>query len=182
MRSLGFDVVGLEINDAAREYSMDKFDLTVFPPSVFEKDELRQKFDVVTMWHVLEHIYDLESYLTKIRTILNDDGHLVLGLPNPLSFDAKHYGTHWAGYDVPRHLWHFTPKDIKFICDKYGFDLVSKKRMPFDSFYVSLLSEKHKKSAFSTILGFTIGKISYLNSLLNVDKCSSIIYVLKKRS
>ncbi len=180
MKNAGFDVTGIEINEEARNYSIDKFGLNVLPPSRFEDESINKTFDVVTMWHVLEHIYDFHDYLSKIKNVLNSNGHLILALPNYKSFDGMHYNTYWAGYDVPRHLWHFTTKDINFIAERYGFELVAKKRMPLDSFYVSLLSEKYKKSGIAMIKGFFYGKISYLTSLLNTDKCSSIIYVLKK--
>ena len=181
MKEAGYEVMGVEINDSARAYSKQKFGINVVKPAIFENKELNKKFDIITMWHVLEHVYDMHGYISNIHDILNDNGHIIIALPNYKSYDGSHYNTYWAGYDVPRHLWHFTAKDIQFIANKHGYELKTKKRMPLDSFYVSLLSEKYKKSKLSLIKGFIYGKLSYINSLMNVDHCSSIIYVLKKK-
>nr|HMU04853.1 class I SAM-dependent methyltransferase [Saprospiraceae bacterium] len=139
-----------------------------------------QKFGYITLWHVLEHLYDPNAYLQKFHSLLDHNGYLIIAVPNHACFEAKYYGTYWAAYDVPRHLWHFTPETLEKIAVRNNFKLIEKKMMPFDPFYNSLLSEKYKNSTLGLLQGFTIGFVSYLKGLINVNKSSSVIYVLKK--
>jgi len=132
----------------------------------------------------LEHVHTLEKYLLKIYDLLKDDGFLFIAVPNYTSFDAKYYKLFWATFDVPRHLWHFSPATFNRLMKRFNFKVLTKKRMPLDAFYVSLLSERHKQSGKLLLLfrGFCIGLMSYLKSLINVDSSSSIIYVLQKKN
>lgn len=180
MKEKGYITYGIEIDDKAREYSKTQFGLDVNKPDHLKNNGINQKFGYITLWHVLEHLYDPNAYLQIFHNLLDSDGHLIIAVPNHACFEAKYYGTYWAAYDVPRHLWHFTPKTLVKIAAKNNFKLVDKKMMPFDSFYNSLLSEKYKKSNLGLLSGFTIGFISYFKGLLDINKASSIIYVLKK--
>jgi len=112
---------------------------------------------------------------------LKPDGSLIIAVPNHHSYDAKYYKEHWAAWDVPRHLWHFGPEQMKQLGQKHGFRLTSVDTMPFDSFYVSLLSEKYKKSKGAFLKGILHGKISWLKSLVNKKKCSSLIYIFERK-
>jgi SAM-dependent methyltransferase len=173
-------VTGIEPDDKARNFATEQFQLTVLPPKEMKllKD---QSFKVITLWHVLEHLHDLDGYWQEFGRLLKDDGLLVIAVPNHWSYDAKYYGKHWAAWDVPRHLWHFTPKSMTILAERFGFQLIDKEGMPFDSFYVALLSESYKKNPLKWFAGMWHGGISWLQSLLNVDKSSSIIYVFKKK-
>jgi hypothetical protein len=92
----------------------------------------------------LEHIHSLRKTLKNIVKHLKSEGYIVIAVPNPHSEDAKKYGSTWAGYDVPRHLYHFSKKSMSVIQDEFGLELVQVKPMIFDSYYVSLLSEGYK--------------------------------------
>ncbi|MEL6988403.1 MAG: class I SAM-dependent methyltransferase, partial [Bacteroidota bacterium] len=180
MQSNGWRVKGIEVSEDARKIAKDKFNIDCFLPSkIFE---FKETFDVITLWHVLEHVHDLPSYLNQFNNLLNENGRLLIAVPNHTSFDAKHYKSYWAAYDLPRHLWHFEPSTINKLLSAHNFSLVGKKRMPYDAFYVSLLSEKYKQSSLASVRGGIIGFASWAQSLANIDKCSSLIYIFKKQS
>lgn len=177
----GFEVVGIEIDEDARNATQKNFNIKVEEPSVLLNGNLPQKVDVATMWHVLEHLHDMDGYMTSIHNQLNDDGVLLIAVPNYTSYDAQHYGKYWAAYDVPRHLWHFSPKTVAKLAHKNGFEVVDQKRLPLDPFYNSLLSEKYKSNKLSLIFGAVFGLISLLVSYINPSRSTSPIYILKKR-
>lgn len=173
----GYQVQGVEISDSAREFSIKEFKLDV-KKSI---DEIITKtpFDFITLWHVLEHLYDPDRYMSKFKNLLNKDGILIIALPNYDSYDGKKYEKFWAGYDVPRHLWHFTPATFQQFAIKNGFTVISKHIMPFDPFYNALLSEKYKKNNLSIVRGFLTGLFALIKGLRDTDKASSVIYILK---
>ncbi|WP_276168623.1 class I SAM-dependent methyltransferase [Zobellia alginiliquefaciens] len=138
------------------------------------------KFQVITLWHVLEHLPDLDSQIETIKKNLEKDGTLVIAVPNFKSYDAQHYKEFWAAYDVPRHLWHFSKEAIHKIFAKHGMELVKTKPMWFDAFYVSILSEKYKTGKQNLMKSFLIGFWSNLKAIFT-GQPSSIIYVLKKQ-
>lgn len=142
---------------------------------------------VVSLWHVLEHVHRLEETLVQFNRILETEGTLVIAVPNCDSHDARHYGQHWAAYDVPRHLYHFRPSNFEHLLKRHGFKLIAKEPMWFDSFYVSLLSEGYKRphsGMYGKMIGWAsaviVGLISNIRAIGNADRCSSIIYILKK--
>ena len=143
MKNKGFQTQGIEINEQARNFGKQHFGLNIIHPKKLLNGEINQKFKVVTLWHVLEHLYQPGLYLQRISEILDNDGVLILALPNPESYDAKFYQKFWAGYDVPRHIWHFTPQTIDKLTSA-NYTITKLKRLPFDSFYNSLLSEKYR--------------------------------------
>lgn len=179
MKQHGWEVTGTEQSPEAREFAMKEFGLTVHPPE--ELFRLRKEsFDVITLWHVLEHIHDLNENMKVYFRLLKPEGRLIIAVPNYTSFDARHYRESWAAWDVPRHVWHFSPEHMKDLGKKHGFRIHRMKSMPFDSFYVSILSEKYRKSSMAIIKGIIYGKISWLYSLLSTRKGSSVIYVFRK--
>jgi 2-polyprenyl-3-methyl-5-hydroxy-6-metoxy-1,4-benzoquinol methylase len=136
-------------------------------------------FDVITMWHVLEHVPNLEETIKKIEALLSPNGVLIIAVPNYNSFDAAYYKNYWAAFDAPRHLWHFTRNAMKKI---FSDNLIPLKTKPmiFDSFYVSLLSEKNKTGKQNLIKAFLIGLRSNISALKSKEY-SSLIYCYKKR-
>jgi 2-polyprenyl-3-methyl-5-hydroxy-6-metoxy-1,4-benzoquinol methylase len=180
MKEYGWRITGTEKSKEARDFAKKEFNLDNLPTEdLFNLDG--NSFDVITLWHVLEHIHELKKNMEAFQWLLKQDGKLIIAVPNHDSTDAKHYKEFWAAYDVPRHIWHFAPKQMKQLGKKYGFKLASLHTMPFDSFYVSMLSEKYKKSKFALLGGILHGKISWLKSIINPAKCSSVIYVFEKK-
>jgi 2-polyprenyl-3-methyl-5-hydroxy-6-metoxy-1,4-benzoquinol methylase len=179
MKENGWQVTGTEKSSDARDFAKKEFNLDNLPSE--ELFTLKDKsFDVITLWHVLEHIHLLNENMETFHRLLNEKGKLIIAVPNHESFDAKHYREFWAAFDVPRHIWHFAPKQMEMVGEKHGFKLSTIQTMPFDSFYVAMLSEKYKKSKLALFKGIYFGKISWLNSILNPEKCSSVIYVFQK--
>ncbi len=134
--------------------------------------------DVITMWHVLEHVPDVQAQISELKRILKPNGTLVVAVPNYKSHDAQFYKEFWAAYDVPRHLWHFSKISIQKLFSAQQINLVQTLPMKFDSFYVSLLSEKYKTGKMNFIAGFWRGLQSNLKASRN-HEYSSHIYVLK---
>jgi SAM-dependent methyltransferase len=178
MKENGWQVTGTEKSSDARNFAKKEFNLENLPSeNLFSLKD--SSFDVITLWHVLEHIHLLNENMETFKRLLKPHGKLIIAVPNNNSFDAKHYKKFWAAYDVPRHIWHFAPKQMKQFGEKHGFERTSMHTMPFDSFYVAMLSEKYKKSKLSLFKGIFYGKISWLNSIFNPAKCSSVIYVFE---
>ncbi|WP_434063041.1 class I SAM-dependent methyltransferase [Hwangdonia lutea] len=172
-------VSGIEPNDKARDIANKKTN-----NAVFKTDELlkfkEHHFDVITLWHVLEHLPNLEEQLSIFKKLLKPNGTLIIAVPNYKSYDAKHYKQFWAAYDVPRHLWHFDKSSVSKLVSKQAMEVVKIKPMLFDAFYVSLLSEKYKTGKMNMLKGFWIGVLSNLKSL-HTKEASSLIYVVKNR-
>lgn len=179
MKCKEWNVAGIEKSEEARKYTRQKFDIVSQEPE-FLYTIPRQSKDVVTMWHVLEHLQHPERVLTHIRDILKDDGTLIIALPNKASSDAAHYKQFWAAFDVPRHLWHFSPSDFKHLASKHRFEVIDIKPMYFDTFYISMLSEKNKGSFSASLTGLIRGGIFFLRSIGKPERVSSLIYILKK--
>ena len=145
-----------------------------------EKSLTGFSFKTVTMWHSLEHVFSYTETLSLISKILMSHGNLIVACPNYESFDANYYKKFWAGYDAPRHYWHFSPKGLKDVMSQNGFEFIKKKPMYFDAIYVSMLSEQYKKSKLWFVKGLTIGLVSNLISVFK-NNASSYVYLFKKR-
>lgn len=169
-----WNVFGLEVNETARALAKEK---SVLLENQIEKFT-GQTFDVITMWHVLEHISNYEETLEICHSLLKEDGVLVIAVPNYRSYDAQYYKNNWAAYDVPRHLWHFSRKSLPKLL-KRSFELVAIKPMIFDSYYVSLLSEKYKTGKNFSTKAFWVGLQSNVKAK-KTKEYSSLIYCFTK--
>jgi 2-polyprenyl-3-methyl-5-hydroxy-6-metoxy-1,4-benzoquinol methylase len=175
-KNQNWEILGIEPNDKAKGIAIGK---GIKFGDTIEKLE-SNSFDVITMWHVLEHVPDVEHQVAELKRLLKPSGTIIIAVPNFKSYDAKYYGLFWAAYDVPRHLWHFSKTAIEKLFDKQNMNLEDIKPMWFDSFYVSLLSEKYKTGKMNFVSGFFIGLISNLSGLFKKE-FSSHIYVLKNK-
>ncbi|MFZ4546343.1 MAG: class I SAM-dependent methyltransferase [Bacteroidales bacterium] len=179
MSEKGWKTTGIEPDDKTRAKAISEYDLNVFPEeglNTFPK----ASFDVITMWHVLEHVSELNTRMIQLKNLLKSNGTLFIAVPNYESYDAKIYGKFWAGYDLPRHLYHFAKSDIKLLADKNGFKIVEILPMKFDAFYVSLLSEKYKSGKMRWLPAFWNGLLSNLKASPKFGY-SSQTYVLKAK-
>lgn len=175
-KNQNWDILGIEPNDKAKGIALGK---GIKFGDTIEKLE-SNSFDVITMWHVLEHVPDVEHQVAELKRLLKPSGTIIIAVPNFKSYDANHYREFWAAYDVPRHLWHFSKTAIEKLFDKQNMNLEDIKPMWFDSFYVSLLSEKYKTGKMNFISGFFIGLISNVSGFFKKE-FSSHIYVLKNK-
>ncbi len=170
----GWNTIGVEPSEKAKAIAKKKGVSFVEQTSELENNSL----DVITMWHVLEHVPNLDNQIKELKRLLKPNGSLIIAVPNFKSFDAKHYGNFWAAYDVPIHFWHFSKSAIKKLFAKEDMKLVQVLPMKFDSFYVSLLSEKYKNGKMNFVKAFFIGLQSNWKAKKNFEY-SSHIYVLK---
>ncbi|MFA9192445.1 class I SAM-dependent methyltransferase [Flavobacterium sp. FZUC8N2.13] len=170
----GWQTIGVEPSPRAKGIAIKKGILFVEDTKELES----HSFDTISMWHVLEHVPDLDAQIKELKRLLKQDGTLIVAVPNYKSFDAKHYGAFWAAYDVPIHFWHFSKKAIELLFAKEGMKLEKVLPMKFDSFYVSLLSEKYKSGKMNFVKAFFIGLQSNWKAQRNFEY-SSHIYVLK---
>lgn len=176
LQAIGFTVSGAEPSAIATANAPNHIRENIKDPD----DELRSSstYDIISLFHVLEHIPHPQDIISQLKSKLNAGGHLIIAVPNPTSFDAHQYGKYWAAWDVPRHLWHFTPKAMIQMITSLGLEHRSSHPMWLDAFYVSLLSERYKGGfAPKAIL---IALLSNLKALLRKKTaCSSQIYVFQ---
>ena len=170
---------GIEPSDIARNQAINKYNLEVNKNTDLLQFD-RNSFDIITMWHVLEHISKLNETIKHLYQILDYNGKIIIAVPNYKSWDASYYKEFWAAYDVPIHLWHFSKNTITTIFKNNGFYLSKTKGMILDSFYVSLLSEKYKYGKMNFIAAFIIGFISNIMTFFSTRGYSSSIYIFKK--
>lgn len=180
MQQARWNVTGLEPDEIARAKGLNNYKLQL--------EELKtlynlhdSTFDAITLWHVLEHVHDLDSYLETFFKILKPAGRLVIAVPNYTSYDAGIYKQYWAAYDVPRHLYHFSPESMQVLLRHKGFEIEAVKPMWFDSFYISMLSEKYRYGKDNFLNAVLVGLLSNIKAAFNTKRCSSVIYVVRKK-
>ena len=174
----GFTVEGIEPNEKAKTFASKKYNLHI-SPSLNKEFAFTHSFDVVTLWHVLEHVHDLQGYMKHIQNMLSENGIVIFALPNYLSFDARYYKGFWAAYDLPRHLYHFNKNTLARLLSQVNMEIVKTSPMKFDSYYVSMLSEKYLKKKSNTFKAFLIGAKSNIVARFSNGNYSSLIYVVK---
>lgn len=179
MQQAGWNASGLEPDDTARAKAKELYNIEAQSPNELFNLPYAA-YDAVTMWHVLEHVHQLHEYIAQLKNILTPDGRIFIAVPNYTSFDAQYYKEHWAAYDVPRHLYHFSPDSMRNLLSQHGLVLKKIKPMWFDSFYVSMLSEQYKSGKGNIIKAFFIGLRSNIKTMMNRERCSSLIYVIGK--
>ena len=177
MKNAGWQTTGLEPDPDAIKKALSLHGVSLrSSESIYELPA--ESFDVITMWHVLEHVHDLQGYLAHIKKICKKGGRIFIAIPNYTSYDAGKYGACWAAYDVPRHLYHFSPASMTILLERHGMKLESIQPMLFDSYYVSLLSEKYKRGKSNLLKGFWNGFVSNSKAFSNKRKASSIVYII----
>lgn len=174
----GWNINGFEPSDAARELAETNTNNKILS-TVSEVEKLNE-ISLITLWHVLEHIPDLNTAFNNLKSTLSSNGKILIAVPNCESYDADYYKEHWAAYDVPRHLYHFTINTMSLFLQNHGLKIYYTIPMKLDSFYVSLLSEKYKNGKPNYIKSFINGYKSNIYASKNKDNYSSIIYIAGK--
>jgi len=172
-----WDVYGVEPNEEARQIANSKTKNTVYNIEQLLKFP-KHRFDVISLWHVLEHLPNLREHISILKSLLKENGTLIIAVPNYKSYDANYYKNFWAAFDVPRHLWHFNHESISKLFSKVDMKVLERHPMKFDSYYVSLLSEKYKSGWMNIFKAFRIGFTSNLKAKRS-GEYSSLIYVIK---
>ncbi len=179
-KNAGWETFGMEPDDDARKIASEQ-NLNLFTDKITIQTHVAEKqFDAITLWHVLEHVTDMPETLAFFKQKLKQNGVLIIAVPNHVSYDAQYYKEHWAAYDVPRHLHHFELKSMKTLLENGGFQLIETKPMIFDSFYVSMLSEKYKTGRVNLFSAFMSGLKSNLKAK-DTSSYSSTIYIFKHK-
>lgn len=172
-----WEISGVEPDKQARKIAAEKTNI-----KIHNNDWLTQipnhSIDAITMWHVLEHVPNLEEQIATLKRIIKPNGTIFIAVPNFNSHDATHYKEFWAAYDVPRHLWHFSQNSIKALFQKENLKVVKVLPMKFDAYYVSLLSEKHKTGKMNPVKAFYRGFVSNFKAM-TTSEYSSLIYVIQ---
>ena len=172
--------IGIEPSRIAREKAINNYKLNVKADTNLNQFK-NNSFDSVSMWHVLEHIYDINNTISCLKNIIREEGTLIVAVPNHKSLDAKIYKKYWAAWDLPIHLNHFSPLTINRLLKNHGFKLEKKIGMKFDAFYVALLSNEYKSGNKQFIKAFTIGILSNLSAILGFSQYSSTIYIFSNK-
>lgn len=180
MKERGWRVKAIEKNAKARAFAKEHFNLDVDAEDALDM-YADASFDAITLWHVMEHLEHLDETWERLAALLKERGVLIVAVPNVSSYDAKKYGAWWAAYDVPRHLWHFSPSTMQQFGAKHGFKLAEQHPMPFDAFYVSMLTERYKGSRPAFLKGMWTGLLAWFSSLAKKERSSSMIYVFRKK-
>ncbi|MFC0185218.1 Methyltransferase domain-containing protein [Pseudarcicella hirudinis] len=174
----GWKISGIEVDESAGKYASELTSIEI-------KNEIlgsfsAEQFDIISMWHVLEHVHLLEETVQWLYERLSDKGYLIIAVPNHESKDAQIYQENWAAYDVPRHLYHFSQASISQLFEQKGFSLHKTLPMYFDSFYVSMLSTKYKSGKINYTEAFFKGLKSNNWAKDHNNNYSSLIYIFKK--
>ena len=176
-----WDASGIEPDADARKVMAEKFSISTYPSLTQANAEgALCDFDVITAWHVLEHVPDLKETVDALKNSLKQKGKLIVAVPNPTSHDAAVYKQDWAAYDVPRHLWHFAPADMERLMKEQGFKLIRILPMVFDSYYVSMLSRKYQTGRSGLLNACWTGLRSNIKAIKTGKEFSSQIYVFQK--
>lgn len=179
MQEHGWEVTGLEPEAAARERALADHNVRLL--GMDQLDVLPgDSYDAVTLWHVLEHVHSLHPYLERLRALINKGGRIFIAVPNYTSYDATVYGGAWAAYDVPRHLYHFSPDAMEQLLSRHGLQLHYSQPMWYDSFYISMMSEKYRNGKGNMPAAIYRGLVSNVKAFVDKSRCSSLIYVAGK--
>jgi SAM-dependent methyltransferase len=180
MQERGWEVTGLEPDETARRVA-----LTDHRVELLQMDRLYDlppdSFDAITLWHVLEHVHDLHPYIERLKTLVRRSGRIFIAVPNYTCYDAEVYQTFWAAYDVPRHLYHFSPEAMESLLTQHGLQLQYSQPMWYDSIYISMLSEKYRGGGHgNNVKAIMTGLVSNVKAFIDKSRCSSLIYVISK--
>ena len=179
VKKLGWEVMGIEPSEQAANIAQSRLGFTPLKPTDYEKFP-DQSFDVITMWHVLEHVDDLKSQTKELKRLLRPGGRLVIALPNYQSFDCQYYNDKWAAWDVPRHLNHFTQDCLQGILNANDFKYLDNQRLIWDAYYISFLSEKYLGHSLPLIRGAWVGLKSNCKARSS-GMYSSLVYRYEKQ-
>ena len=179
LKQNGWNATGLEPDPDARRVAKQLYDVELLDADMFYRLK-PEGYDAISLWHVLEHVHDLTSYMQQLKALLNKNGKLFIAVPNYTSLDSTIYSEYWAAYDVPRHLYHFSPASIGKLMANNGLKIVRYEPMWYDSIYISLLSSRYKNGSTNWIAAVWNGFRSNMVATGDVKKCSSVIYVVER--
>ena len=178
LKKYSWKIYGFEPDINARNQALRKTTANIYDDITNLKN--LPPLDIIALWHVLEHVHELNETIEILKNKLNKNGRMVIAVPNQQSFDAKYYQEFWAAYDVPRHLYHFSMKTMKQLLLNHGLKIYKTIPMKLDAFYISLLSENYKTNRQKYVKSFITGYRSNIYASKNKNNYSSIIYIAGK--
>ncbi|WP_026260649.1 class I SAM-dependent methyltransferase [Spirosoma luteum] len=176
-KSSGWQIAGVETDSTVKALAQEKLKIQVHQD--LSEIPNKESFNVITLWHVLEHIPNLNDAVRRLSMMLAPNGTLIIAVPNSNSYDANYFKEYWAAYDVPRHLYHFTPSTIEKLINKYKLQVIETKPMVFDAFYIAMLSTRYQTGKTNYIESLKVGLRSNAKARKTGDS-SSLIYIVKK--
>lgn len=179
MKSSGYQTIGIEPDEGARNLAIQNHGLDIRTEEALT-DLPDASQDVVSLWHVLEHVHELRKRISEIHRLLKDGAYAFIALPNPSSYDAEYYKEYWAAWDVPRHLYHFNASTVIELFSQNGLTYIDSFPMKFDAYYVGMLSEKYRGTSLGPVRGLFRGIISNIKAGKNKQAYSSTLYLFRK--
>jgi 2-polyprenyl-3-methyl-5-hydroxy-6-metoxy-1,4-benzoquinol methylase len=176
----GYKCTGVEPSEKARTFAETNYKLDV-KTDFLNGLEATSRFDCITLWHVLEHIHQLDKTMMKLTHVLSPGAILIVALPNSNSHDASSYQEFWAAFDLPRHLYHFNRESLIALAKKHQLSCHKILPQKLDSYYISLLSEKYKRGSANYFNAFFHGFLSNIKARVPQIGHSSEIYILKHK-
>ena len=172
----GKDASGIEPSAVARENFKSRTGKTLFED--IDALPADKTFQVITLWHVLEHIHTLRETMEKLTERLEQKGIIVIAIPNQKAKDLEAFGPHWAAWDVPRHLYHWDTDSLSAFMKSLGLVRIHTGQLPLDPFYIGMISARYAgKGAVSGIL---TGLKSYFHGKSNPAEGSTLLTIWMK--
>ena len=173
----GWQCTGVEPSEEAREIARQRIKGDLLYSEDLEQLP-DQSFDLITMWHVLEHVDDLKWQVAQLQRLIKPNGRIVIAVPNYRSYDGRFYNAYWAAYDVPRHLNHFNKTVLTKMFKTSGLSLVSMDKLVWDAYYISFMSEQYKHHFMPLVRGVFRGLVSNAKARRS-GEWSSLVYVFR---
>lgn len=174
-----WQVAGIEPDTSARKIAQNTLNINIYE-SILEADFADNEFQMITLWHVLEHIHQLDASIEKLKKWLAPKASLLIAVPNANAHEKNKFGAFWAAYDVPRHLYHFTPETFEKLMQKHNLKVVKHFPMFYDSYYISLLSQRYQHGKANYLKALIQGYQSNQWAKKNAQNYSSLIYQIEK--
>ena len=175
----GWTCTGVEPSEDAKAIAKTKTKANIINSEDMEKIP-DATFDLITMWHVLEHVDDLKWQIEQLHRLTKTKGRIVIAVPNYKSYDAQSYKELWAAYDVPRHLSHFNKNVLTKIFKSKNLELVQTDKLIWDAYYISYMSEQYKQHKFPLLKGAFRGCISNCKAR-HTNEWSSMVFIFEKK-
>ena len=178
MEQHGWDCTGVEPSEDAKVIAKKRIKGQLL--SSEEQENLPDSsFDIITMWHVLEHVDDIRWQIQQLHRLCKPGGRIIIALPNYKSYDGQYYKAEWAAYDVPRHLNHFNKETLIKILEESGLRHVKTEKLVWDAYYISYMSEKYRKHSIPLLRGAFRGLVSNCKAR-KTGEWSSLVYVFER--
>lgn len=178
MELKGWECTGVEPSEEAKAIARKRIKAELFT-SEEQENLIDSSFDIITMWHVLEHVDALRWQIQQLYRLCKPGGRIIIALPNYKSYDGQYYRAEWAAYDVPRHLNHFNKETLIKIFEENQLRHIKTEKLYWDAFYISYMSEKYRHHRLPLVRGILKGMISNRKAR-RTGEWSSLVYIFER--